>query len=55
MIMNDNLPDYYDGMYKDGFEPWQILEAFRRTMRKQIEDDQPDNYTITLKTNVRLK
>ena len=23
----DHLPDYYDTMYLDGFEPWQILEV----------------------------
>ena len=31
----DHLPDYYDTMYLDGFEPWQILEAAHRTLYKR--------------------
>ena len=30
----DHLPDYYDTLYLDGFEPWQILEAAHRTLYK---------------------
>lgn len=55
----DNLPEYYDGMYLDGFEPWQILEAHRRTMSKrfleQHQKAQPDDYTINFNTNVRIR
>ena len=31
----DHLPDYYDTMYLDGFEPWQILEAANSGSRPQ--------------------
>jgi hypothetical protein len=55
----DNLPEYYDGMYLDGFEPWQIMEAHRRTMSKrfleQRQKQQPDDYTINFNTNVRIR
>lgn len=34
----DNLPDYYDTMYLDGFEPWQILDAHHKTMINQITE-----------------
>lgn len=55
----DNLPEYYDGMYLDGFEPWQIMEAFRRTASKrfweQRQKQQPDDYTINFNTNVRIR
>ena len=55
----DNLPDYYLGMHLDGFEPWQIMEANHRTMLKKLrEQHQPqpqEEYTINIKTNVRLQ
>ena len=55
----DNLPEYYDGMYLDGFEPWQIMEAFRRTASKlfweQRQKQQPDDYSINFNTNVRIR
>ena len=55
----DNLPEYYDGMYLDGFEPWQIMEANRRTMSKrfleQRQQQQLDDYTINFNTNVRIR
>ena len=31
---NSKIPDYYDGMYLDGYEPWQILHAAHKKMRK---------------------
>ena len=31
---NRQLPDYYDGMYLDGYEPWEILEAKHRSMKR---------------------
>ena len=54
----DNLPEYYDGMYLDGFEPWQIMEAFHRTARRMVQEQrqqQFDDYTINFNTNVRMK
>ena len=31
------VPDYYDGMYRQGFKPWEILEAAHRSIIKQYE------------------
>lgn len=31
------IPDYYDGMYKDGYQPWEILEAAQKSIIKQHE------------------
>ena len=28
------IPDYYEGMHRDGFEPWQILHAAHRKIKK---------------------
>lgn len=58
----DNLPEYYDGMYLDGFEPWQIMEAHRRTMSKRFweqrqrqQQQTQEDYTVNIKTNVRVQ
>ena len=45
-------------MYLDGFEPWQIMEAFHRTARRRVQEQrqqQFDDYTINFNTNVRMK
>ena len=57
MVRNDNLPDYYDTMYLDGFEPWQIMEVSRRTTLKRIAEQrkQPEEYTVNINTNVSVK
>ncbi len=26
-MRNRHIPDYYDGMHKDGWQPWEIVEA----------------------------
>lgn len=31
------LPEYYDTMYRDGYKPWEILEAAHNTMMNQHE------------------
>ena len=35
MIYNPDLPDYSNDMYLKGFNPYEILEAFRRTEKKK--------------------
>lgn len=37
---NRQIPDYYDGMYLDGYEPWQILEAKHRSMKRSYMEQQ---------------
>lgn len=39
MLYNQQLPDYYPTMHLDGFSPFEILEAHRRTNRKKKKDD----------------
>ena len=35
MIYNPDLPDYSHDMYLKGYQPYEILEALRRTNRKK--------------------
>ena len=28
------IPDYYEGMHRDGYEPWQILQAAHRKIKR---------------------
>lgn len=39
MLYNENLPDYSNDMYLKGFNPYEILEAFRRTNRKKKREE----------------
>ena len=34
---NNQLPDYYDTMYLDGYTPQQIIQALRNTEHKKYE------------------
>ena len=29
------IPDYYDGMYRDGYQPWEIVEAAHNSLYKE--------------------
>ncbi len=37
MLYNQNLPEYSDYMYLQGYQPHEIMEAFRRTNRKKLQ------------------
>ena len=37
---NQNIPEYYNTMYMDGYSPEQILHAARRKMIQNFEDRQ---------------
>ena len=53
---NQNLPEYYNTMYMDGYSPEQILHAARRKMIQNFEDRQetaePDA-SIVSEVNIR--
>ena len=31
-MRGSRIPEYYDGMYKDGYQPWEIIEAAHKTI-----------------------
>ena len=37
------VPEYYPEMYQDGFTPEEIMYAFRKQMRRQAENERPEN------------
>ena len=37
MLYNQNLPEYSDYMYLQGYQPHEIMEAFRQTNRKKLQ------------------
>ena len=51
------LPDYYPTMYMDGYEPHEIMNAFRKKMRADLEEqynpESPTNIHIT--TEIKKK
>ena len=36
-MRGSRVPDYYDGMYRDGYKPWEILEAAHKTIINRQE------------------
>ena len=55
------LPDYYDTMYMDGYEPYEIIEAAHRTMIKQYnarmeaDTQEPDPMNVKFYMEVKTK
>ena len=61
---NRQLPDYYDGMYLDGYEPWEILEAKHRSMKRaymerlaaeQAAAEQSEVWNVKITSEVKIK
>ena len=36
-MRNKRIPPYYDGMYKDGYAPWEIVEAAHNSIIQEAE------------------
>ncbi len=58
-LCND-IPEYYDFMYLDGYKPWQIMVANHKRFQRMIaerqeqqEQDEPIN--IKIKSEVKVK
>lgn len=46
------IPEYYDTMYMDGYEPWEIMEAVHKRMlrmakEREAEKNKVDEIKIT--------
>lgn len=46
------IPEYYDTMYMDGYEPWEIMDAVHKRMRRivaerEVEDNSVSEVKIT--------
>ena len=45
---NRRIPEYYDTMYMDGYEPWEILEAVHKSMRRMLAEREAENLIVFL-------
>ena len=57
-LLDKRLPDYYDTMYMDGYEPWEIMEAAHRTMMKRYmarKAEQEKVEAIKIASEVKIK
>ena len=48
----NKIPEYYDTMYMDGYEPWEIMEAVHKRMlrmakEREAEKNRVDEIKIT--------
>ena len=39
-MRNKQIPEYYDGMYLDGYKPYEILEAASHSIYKRYKEAQ---------------
>lgn len=44
-MRNKRIPDYYDTMYMDGYQPWEILEAAHNSIIKEADARQAERET----------
>ena len=50
------IPEYYDTMYMDGYEPWEIMEAVHKRMRRiAAEREAEDNSVSEVKITSVIK
>ncbi|MBR0341844.1 MAG: hypothetical protein IJH64_06295 [Oscillospiraceae bacterium] len=62
-MRNKKIPDYYDGMYLDGYKPYEILEAAHNSIIKQYTERQqeaeaeptPDEPPMNVRFQVEVK
>lgn len=40
------VPEYYDTMYMDGYEPWEILEAVHKSMRRMLAEREAEKNSV---------
>ena len=61
-MRNRRIPDYYDGMHKDGWQPWEILEAAHNSiiheataLQAEAEETQADPMNAHFQVEVKKK
>ena len=50
-----SLPEYYDGMYLDGYKPYEILQAAHNTMLDRYEEQSEAPQPMKVKFQVEVK
>ena len=40
------IPEYYDTMYMDGYEPWEIMEAAHKKMKRMVEEREAERNSV---------
>ena len=41
------IPEYYDTMYMDGYEPWEIMEAVHKRMRRIVAEREAEDNSVS--------
>ena len=58
-MRNKQIPEYYDGMYLDGYKPYEILEAVSHSIYKRYreaqEADTPTDEPMKVHFQVEVK
>lgn len=51
------IPDYYDTMYQDGYSPYEIMAAAKKSIIKRTKEgkQQPETYNVNIKSEMKVK
>ena len=41
------IPEYYDTMYMDGYEPWEIMVAVHKRMRRIVAEREAEDNSVS--------
>ena len=56
--LNRKIPEYYDGMHRDGFTPLEILHAAHKKMLnkyKPADQQATDLENVNIKSEIKIK
>lgn len=58
-FLHKDIPEYYNGMHRDGYEPFEILTAIRKMQHRRFEEfssgqDQTIQ-NINIKSEIKIK
>lgn len=61
-MRNKSIPPYYDGMYREGYQPWEIVEAAHNSIiqeatarQAEAEETQADLMNVHFQVEVKKK
>ena len=55
-MINHPIPDYYNTMFIDGYQPWEILAAaHKKILAAAAPTQESENYSVSVKSEVKVK
>lgn len=51
------IPDYYRTMYQDGYSPYEIMAAAKKSIIERAKErkQQPETYNVNIRSEMKVK